>query len=87
MRYLQQCTLNPGNGKYAAAVPSKPPARPLAVRWPWALRRTFAGLREIVETVQYKLLTTCGLAQHRPHALAGLRARRAAAVTLHNFCC
>lgn len=66
-----------------------PPKRhqPFPVPWPRVLRRSFAGLREIVETVHHKLLTTFALAQQRPHTLAGLRAHLAATVTLHNFCC
>lgn len=66
-----------------------PPKRhqPFPVPWPHALRRRFAGLREIVETVHAKLLSTFALAQQRPHTLAGLRARLAATITLHNFCC
>jgi hypothetical protein len=71
------------------AVVLYPPKRqqPFPVPWPRVLRRAFAGLREIVETGHYKLLTTFGLAQQRPHTLAGLRAHVAAAVTLHNCCC
>lgn len=56
-------------------------------RWPPALRRWLASLRQIVESVHTKLLHTCGLARERPHALAGIQARWAAAVGLHNFCC
>lgn len=66
-----------------------PPKRhqPYPQPWPRALRRQVAGRRQIVETVYDKLLTTFRLAQERPHTLAGLRARLAATVTLHNFCC
>lgn len=66
-----------------------PPKRqqPFPFPWPRALRRRFAGLREIVETVHGKLLMTCALAHQRPHTLAGIRARLAATVALHNFCC
>jgi hypothetical protein len=72
-----------------AAVVFCPPKRhqPWPIPWPRPLRRLFAGRREVVETVHHKLLVSCGLAQQRPHTLAGLRARLAAAVTLHNFCC
>jgi hypothetical protein len=55
-------------------------------RWPQALRRAHAGLRQIVETVNDRLLTVFGLEHERPHALGGLRARLAAKVALHNFC-
>lgn len=56
-------------------------------RWPRALRRWLAGLRQIVETVHHRLLHTFGQALRRPHALAGAQARWAAAVALHNACC
>lgn len=56
-------------------------------RWPRALRRWLASLRQIVESVHTKLLYTCGMARERPHALDGIQARWAAAVGLHNFCC
>lgn len=56
-------------------------------RWPRALRRWLAGLRQIVETVHDRLLTTFGQAHRRPHTLAGAQARWAAAVALHNACC
>jgi hypothetical protein len=46
-----------------------PPKRHQPFPFPWSrtLRRRFAGLREIVETVHGKLLMTCALAQQRPH--------------------
>lgn len=75
---------------YGAVVlcpPKRHRHQPFPVPWPRVLRRAFAGLREIVETVHHKLLTTFGLAQQRPHTLTGLRAHLAAAVTLHNVCC
>jgi hypothetical protein len=66
-----------------------PPKRhqPYPQPWPRTVRRQVAGLREIVETVHHKLLVTCGLEHNRPHTLQGCRARLAAAVALHNFCC
>ncbi len=54
--------------------------------WPKRVRRWFAGLRQIVETVYEKLHNAFGLARERPHEMAGLRARLAAKVALHNFC-
>jgi hypothetical protein len=39
-----------------------------------------------VETVHDRLLATFGLEHEWPHDLAGLRARLAAKVGLHNFC-
>lgn len=56
-------------------------------RWPRALRRWLAGLRQIVETVHHRLLNTFGQAHRRPHTLGGAQARWAAAVALHNACC
>lgn len=55
-------------------------------RWPKALRRWLASLRQIIETVNDKLLNTFRLARERPHDLAGFQARLAAKVALHNFC-
>ncbi len=54
--------------------------------WPKKLRRWFAGLRQIVETVHDKLLNTFRLDRERPHELDGFQARLAAKVGLHNFC-
>ena len=72
-----------------AAVVLCPPKRhqPFPVPWPHALRRAFAGLREIVESVHHNLLTSFSLGQQRPPTLAGLRTHLAAAVTLHTICC
>lgn len=56
------------------------------IRWPKALRRWLASLRQIIETVNDKLLNTFRLARERPHDLAGFQARLAAKVALHNFC-
>lgn len=54
--------------------------------WPKPLRRWLASLRQIIETVNDKLLNTLRLARERPHALDGFQARLAAKVSLHNFC-
>jgi len=43
-------------------------------------------LREIIETVNDKLLNTFRLARERPHDESGFAARLAAKVGLHNFC-
>jgi Transposase DDE domain len=56
-------------------------------RWPKALRRWLAALREIVETVHDRLLEGFRLEHERPHVLRGVQARLAAKVGLHNFCC
>jgi hypothetical protein len=70
---------------YAATVIAKP-KRSAPGYWPQPLRRWHASIRQIVETVHDRLLETFGLEHERPHALAGLRARLAAKVALHNFC-
>jgi hypothetical protein len=56
------------------------------IHWPNALRRWLASLRQIIETVNDKLLNTFRLARERPHDLTGFQARLAAKVSLHNFC-
>jgi Transposase DDE domain len=54
--------------------------------WPKVWRRWLAGTRQIVETVFDKLFHTFRLDRERPHALAGVQARIAAKIALHNFC-
>jgi hypothetical protein len=56
------------------------------IRWSKALRRWLASIRQIIETVNDKLLNTFRLARERPHDLTGFQARLAAKVSLHNFC-
>lgn len=56
-------------------------------RWSDRWRRWLAHYRQIIESVFDRLLFTCRLSRERPHALAGFRARLAACVALHNFCC
>ena len=56
------------------------------IRWPKALRRWLASIRQIIETVNDKLLNTFRLGRERPHDLTGFQARLAAKVSLHNFC-
>jgi len=63
-----------------------PPAYPGTTPWPKAARRRVAPLRQIIETVFAKLQGGFGLAQERPHSVAGFLARLAARVALHNFC-
>lgn len=63
-----------------------PPHRDSKRPWPKALRRWLAHLRQIIETVNDKLLNTFRLARERPHDLTGFQARLAAKVALHNFC-
>jgi hypothetical protein len=64
-----------------------PPYRSAAKNWPPALRRWLGGLRQIIESVNGKLVTRFRLDQDRPHALDGFAARLAAKVALHNACC
>ncbi len=63
------------------------PQRDSRERWPKVVRRQVAAWRQIIETVQDRLLTPFRLASERPHALDGFQARLAAKVALHNFCC
>lgn len=63
------------------------PQRDSRQRWPKVVRRQAAAWRQIIETVQDRLLTPFRLASERPHALDGFQARLAAKVGLHNFCC
>lgn len=69
-----------------ADVVTAPHQRSRRHRWPKALRRWLTGLRQIIETVNDKLLNTFRLARERPHDLTGFQARLAAKVALHNFC-
>jgi hypothetical protein len=43
-------------------------------------------LRQLVETVNDKLLNIFRLAREQPHDLTGLQARLAAKAAVHNFC-
>jgi len=63
-----------------------PHQRSKGIRWPKALRRWLASIRQIIETVNDKLLNTFRLARERPHDLTGFQARLAAKISLHNFC-
>src|SRR6266702_6243065 len=69
-----------------AAVVTPPHQTSQRERWPKALRRWLASIRQIIETVNDKLLNTFRLARERPHDLTGFQARLAAKVSLHNFC-
>ena len=62
------------------------PQRDSHDRWPKVVRRQVAAWRQIIETVQERLLLPFRLAMERPHALDGFQARLAAKVALHNFC-
>ena len=56
--------------------------------WAWSppWRTWLAGLRQVIETVNDRLLTTFRLDTERPHELSGLHARLAAKIGLHNLC-
>ncbi len=72
---------------YGAKVVCPPkPAYTRAPRWPKALRRAHAARRQVIDTVNDRLLDTFGLEHERPHAIEGVRARLAAKAALHNFC-
>ena len=51
---------------------------------PW--RRWLTSLRQIIETVNDRLLTVFRLDAERPHDISGFQARLAAKAALHNFC-
>lgn len=63
-----------------------PPTRAHRRQWNRDQRHRHAGHRQIIETVMDRLLNSFRLAQERPHQLAGLKARIAAKVALHNVC-
>jgi DDE family transposase len=73
----------------AATLICRPKVRDQRSKRPWtaAERRSFAGLRQIVETVHARLLDTFGLDRWRPHGLLGLRAHLAAKVAAFNVAC
>jgi hypothetical protein len=64
-----------------------PPYRSATRNWPHDLRRWLSSHRQIIESVNHKLLHTFRLERERPHELGGFHARLAAKVALHNFCC
>jgi hypothetical protein len=71
---------------YGAVVITPPQRQQAKYPWPKAVRRAFASLRQIVETVHQKLLHVFRLEHERPHDLQGFRARLAASCALHNLC-
>jgi len=70
-----------------AAVVVCPPQSDSKRAWPKPLRTWLAGIRQVIETVNDRLLFAFGLDRKRSHALSGLQARLAATVCLHNVCC
>lgn len=71
---------------YGAVVIS-PPQTGSARVWPKPWRTWLAGIRQVIESVNDRLLGPCRLERERPHALDGLQTRVAAAVGLHNVRC
>jgi hypothetical protein len=71
---------------YGAVVLTPPQRQQAKYPWPKPVRRAFASLRQIVETVHQKLLHVFRLEHERPHDLQGFRARLAASCALHNLC-
>lgn len=55
-------------------------------KWPKELRRWLSARRQIIESVNAKLMQPFRLERERPHDLVGFMARLAAKVALHNFC-
>jgi hypothetical protein len=75
--------------RWAAAYGARvvcPPQTGSARAWPKPLKTWLASIRQVVETVTDRLLSTFRLDRERPHELGGLLTRLAAAVGLHNFC-
>jgi hypothetical protein len=64
-----------------------PPYRSATKNWAPDLRRWHSGLRQVIESVNDRLLRTFRLELDRPHELGGYHTRLAAKVALHNFCC
>ena len=72
--------------QYQVVVITPPHQSSKKLQWPKPLRRWLASLRQMIETVNEKVLNTFRLARERPHALDGFQARLAAKVSIHNFC-
>lgn len=79
------CQRRWGTASGAAVV--SPPQTGSTRAWPKRLRRWLAGIRQVIESVNDRLLVAFGLERERPHDLSGLQARLAATVSLHNVCC
>lgn len=72
--------------QWQAEIVSPPHQSRKHVTWPKALHRWLASSRQIIETVNDKLLNSFRLARERPHDLTGFQARLSAKVALHTFC-
>jgi hypothetical protein len=68
------------------AVVIAPPQTGSKAAWPKPLKRWLAGLRQIIESVNGRLLHDFRLEHERPHTLDGWQARLAAKIGLHNVC-
>lgn len=64
-----------------------PPQSDSKRAWPKPLRTWLAGIRQVIEAVNDRLLASFRLEAERPHDLSGLQARLAAKIGLHNVCC
>lgn len=71
--------------EYGAVVVSAPQTGSTRA-WPKPLRTWLAGRRQVIESVNHRLLEPFGLDAERPHDLSGLLARLAAKAGLHNAC-
>jgi hypothetical protein len=63
-----------------------PPQPQSKQAWSKPLKRWLSGIRQIIETVNDRLLADFRLDAERPHELSGLQARLAAKIALHNAC-
>lgn len=72
---------------YHAAVLTQPHIRTKVAEPSPRWRRWMHGIRQIIESVSGKLHLAFRLATDRLHTVTGFRARLAAKVGLHNFCC
>jgi hypothetical protein len=63
-----------------------PPYRSSKQNWPRPLRRWLSSHRQLIETVNDRLLHTFRLERERPPELGGFHARLAAKVAPHTFC-
>lgn len=71
--------------RYGAVVVCPPQTRSHQA-WPKPRKTWLAGIRQVIESVNDRLLATFGLDGERPHELSGLQARLAAKIGLHNVC-
>lgn len=73
--------------EYHAAVLTQPHIRTKVAEPSPRWRRWMHGIRQVIESVSGKLHLAFRLATDRLHTVPGFRARLAAKVGLHNFCC